>query len=70
MDEQAMQPKAKEPKTQPKIEATLFVPDPALEALYRQAVAMARAYGWTVPVREEFEQRYREEIAASRKKHE
>ena len=64
-----MQPKSKEPKTPPKIEAALFVPDPALEALYRQGVAMARAYGWTVPVREEFEQRYREEIAAA-KRHE
>lgn len=26
-----------------------FVPDAALDALYRQAVAVAKEYGWTIP---------------------
>ena len=47
-----------------------FVPDPALDALFRQAVAVAKEFGWNVPSREEFEWRYREEIAASRRSQE
>ena len=70
MDEQAMQPKVKEPKTPPKIEATQFVPDPALDALYRQRVAVAKEFGWPMPVREDFERQYKNEVAASRKNQE
>ena len=47
----------------PKIEAAQFVPDPALDSLYRQAVAVAKEFGWPLPVRAEFEARYREEMA-------
>lgn len=43
-----------------------FVPDLALDALYRQAVVVAREFGWAVPSREEFEARYKEEMAAKR----
>jgi hypothetical protein len=32
-----------------------FTPDPDLDALYRQAVAAAREFGWTLPLRKEFE---------------
>ena len=67
MDEQTMQLKANEPKTPPKIEAALFVPDPALDSLFRQALAMATEFGWPVPVREDFERQYKDEVAASRK---
>ena len=48
----------------PKIEATQFVPDPDLDALYRQAVAVAKEFGWPLPVRAEFEAQYKAEIAA------
>lgn len=61
-----MQPKSKEPKTPPKIEAAMFVPDPALDALCKQAVASARQCGWQVPSREEFEDKYKAEIASKR----
>lgn len=44
-----------------------FLPDPALDALYRQAVVVAREFGWAVPSRAEFEGRYKAEIAASRR---
>lgn len=57
-----MQPRSKEPKVPPKIEATQFVPDAALDALYRQAVAVAREFESKCPTREEFEKLYREEI--------
>lgn len=67
MDEQAMQSKAKESKTPPKIEAALFVPDPALDSLYRQAVVVAKEFGWPVPVRGDFARQYKAEISASRK---
>ena len=48
----------------------LFVPDPALSALYALAQAAAREHGWECPSREEFEARYKAEIATSRKSHE
>lgn len=41
----------------------LFVPDPALDSLFRQALAMAKEHGWTVPSREDFEAAYRKEMA-------
>lgn len=44
-----------------------FVPDPDLDQLYHQAVAVAKEYGWPVMERAEFERRYREEIQASRR---
>ncbi|HEV2194042.1 MAG TPA: hypothetical protein VGR55_00530 [Candidatus Acidoferrum sp.] len=44
-----------------------FVPDPALNLLYRQAVITAKQYGWLVPERVEFERRYKEEIQAARR---
>lgn len=44
-----------------------FVPDPALDPLYRQAVVVARGFGWTVPSHEDFESRYKAEIAASKR---
>ena len=37
----------------------------ALDELYRQAVRTAQEFGWPIPAREEFEARYREELAAS-----
>ena len=43
-----------------------FVPDPDLDALYRQAVAVAREFGWTVPSRQELEEQYRREMASKR----
>jgi len=39
--------------------------DAALEALYRQATKVAEEFGWEVPSREEFEARYKKEIAGS-----
>ena len=63
MDEQTMQPRSREPKTPPKIEAAQFVPDPALDSLYRQAVAVAKEFGWPPPERAAFEQRYYQEMA-------
>lgn len=55
---------------EPMIPVSEFVPDPALDALYRQAVAVAREFGWPVPARAEFEKKFRQEIAAPRKNHE
>ena len=52
------------------IPASEFVPDAALDSLYRQAVAVAKEFGWPVPVRAELEEKYRQEIAASRKNQE
>jgi hypothetical protein len=40
--------------------------DPALDALYNQAVNVAQEFGWPVPARPEFEARYKEELAALR----
>lgn len=40
-----------------------FAPDPSLDALYKQAVATAKQYGWTVPSRAEFEALYKREMA-------
>lgn len=41
----------------------LFVPDPALDSLYKQLVATARQFGWPVPAREDFERQYKAEVA-------
>lgn len=43
-----------------------FVPDPDLDALFKQAVAAATQYGWTVPDRAEWEALYKSEIASKR----
>lgn len=40
-----------------------FVPDPDLDALFRQAVAVAKEFGWPLPVRAEFEARYKQQMA-------
>lgn len=42
----------------------LFVPDPNLDSLFRQAQAASREHGWECPSREEFERAYRSEMAA------
>lgn len=67
MGEQTIQPKSKEPKIPPKINAAQFVPDPGLDSLYRQAVAVAKEFGWPLAVRSEFEARYKAEIGTSRR---
>ncbi len=38
--------------------------DFALDAMYREAVRVAKEFGWPVTARAEFEARYREEVAA------
>lgn len=40
-----------------------FTADPALDSLYRQMVAVAKEFGWSVPTREGFEASYKEEMA-------
>ena len=40
-----------------------FVTDPDLDSLYRQAVVVAKEFGWPVPERAEFEAGYKKERA-------
>jgi hypothetical protein len=42
----------------------------AADALYFQAVRVAKEFGWPVPARGEFETQYKAELAASRKESE
>jgi hypothetical protein len=59
----------KEQETQkpkpPIVEAPQSEFDSALDDLYRQAVRSAEEFGWSLPARDEFEARYKEELAAS-----
>lgn len=49
-------------KEQEPIVGTPSESDPALDALYRQAIRVAQEFGWPVPGRAEFEEHYRQEV--------